>query len=307
MVIGHHAIVEHFERLTARGALAHAYLFYGPLSVGKRTVAQTVAKMLLCAKFRDADHDERACAVCARIERGMHPNAVLCASSQESGKQAISIGAIRALRTSLRFTEIKGEPRAVILENAEHITREAANAFLKTLEEPNENIYFFLIARHATRLPATIVSRVQAIRFNFVSNADIEAGLCEAGESAPHARDLATLAAGRPGFALRAKRDPSFDRLLHEIETLIPRLAGSSVSDRIRAARSLSALRHEEPMILGIAEAYVGEYARRAMRNGQQYARGPLETARRFLELVRVLETTNVNEELAFIHFAFVS
>src|SRR5262245_2493920 len=115
------------------GRLPHALLFAGPAGVGKMTCARQVSMALSC--FRAGPRAAcGACDACRKIREGIHPD-VLTLMPQGAGN-VIAIGEIRDLAGRLAYAPHEGAARVVILDGADRLTTEAANAFLKTLEEP---------------------------------------------------------------------------------------------------------------------------------------------------------------------------
>lgn len=154
---GHDAILESFGRTLAAGRLAHASLFAGPEGVGKRTTALALAAYLL----RDTPH------AVSRVTQNIHPDCLLVdtAWGTDAPSASIRIEAIRQLEERLMVGPFEGTRLVVILDPADAMTDAAANALLKTLEEPPPEVYFFLITAAPYQLPATIRSRCRMARF----------------------------------------------------------------------------------------------------------------------------------------------
>lgn len=145
----------------ASGRLAHAYLFFGPEGIGKRTAALAFAAALNCLS-PDAGGDAcGACLSCRKIRHGNHPDVAVV--SPEGAY--IRIHAIRELQDRLLFRPLEGRRRVLLLNEAERLHHTAANALLKTLEEPAPANILVLVSSRPRLLPATILSRCQRIRF----------------------------------------------------------------------------------------------------------------------------------------------
>jgi len=141
--------------------VAHGLLVHGPRGIGKQLLAEHYAARLLC---RDAKADQTACgrcAGCALRAAGNHPDYFRLAILED--KQSIGIDQIRDLSGRLSQSAHRAGFRAVIIEPAEAMTLPAANALLKTLEEPGAAIVLILVAHQLERLPATIRSRCQRL------------------------------------------------------------------------------------------------------------------------------------------------
>lgn len=150
--------------------LPHALLLLGPRDIGKSAFAWGVAKYLYCNKLRSKPAsfvrlavDACDCSGCRRLEEGVHPD-FFQLQPEEAG-QVIKIEQIRDLIETLEQTGQRRGYRVVIIQPAESMNQAAANALLKTLEEPTKHLVFILICDQISALPATIVSRCQKLYF----------------------------------------------------------------------------------------------------------------------------------------------
>lgn len=187
-VIGHGAVVGVLERDVAEPA--HAYLFVGPLGVGKATVARRFAAGLVCA-------DNERCR--SRVLRGMHPDVVLI---EPDGRAAITVDQARNTVALANLAPVEGDRKIFVFEEGGAMNDEAANALLKTLEEPTASTLFIIIAESEDDLPETVASRCRTVVFGRVAENDIVAGLTGHGVSAERAEQAARISGGRPGLAL---------------------------------------------------------------------------------------------------------
>ncbi|WPL15519.1 DNA polymerase III subunit delta' [Thiorhodovibrio winogradskyi] len=157
-------LVGHWQRLwkaQVKGRLGHAWLFTGPVGLGKRLFAERLARALLC---QHPDEDGAPCGVCSEchlIDAGYHPDLQRIVPDAESASGEIKVDAIRELVALENLTSHRGGYKVVHIVPAEAMNRAAANSLLKTLEEPTERTLLLLIADDASRLPATIRSRCQ--------------------------------------------------------------------------------------------------------------------------------------------------
>ncbi|HOP17132.1 MAG: DNA polymerase III subunit delta' [Chromatiaceae bacterium] len=145
------------------GRLPHAILLVGAPGLGKSAFAGRLSDALVCTK---PDHDGDACGecgACRQARSGNHPDQRLVAPD-EPGKP-IKIDAIRELTAKSVLCAQEGGYRIYRIEPAEAMNRPAANALLKTLEEPASRSVLILVSSHPHRLPATIRSRCQVVRF----------------------------------------------------------------------------------------------------------------------------------------------
>ncbi len=154
--------------------LAHAYLFSGPDGIGKMTMARIVAGKLLCEDPVKSDGEACGrCAACLLMAAGTHPD------YHEIGPEGsfIKIEQIRKLQEQLSYRSFRQGWRIIVIRNAEKMTLQAANSFLKTLEEPQQQTLFILLTSNQQLLPDTIVSRCQVYKFSSAPPAEVAAEL----------------------------------------------------------------------------------------------------------------------------------
>lgn len=180
--------------------VAHAYLFHGLDGVGKRTTALAFAKVLNCREPGTDPCGE--CISCRKIERGSHPDVITI----EPDGAFIRIKEIRELQEQMMFRPAEGRTRMFIILEAEKMNSAAANALLKTLEEPSGSNILVLVTARQHQLPLTVLSRCQRIKFQPLCSGDI-AGLLENHFSVETqaASTLAAISGGSIGKALEMK------------------------------------------------------------------------------------------------------
>jgi DNA polymerase-3 subunit delta' len=165
-ILGQDWVVSHLKAAMLAGRLSHAYLFLGPSGVGKATTARALAAALNCTQ-PEADGDAcGTCPSCRRMHAGTHPDFLVI--SPEEGKAQIKIEVIRELRRLTEYPPLGGGWRVVLIKPAEALTAQsdaAANALLKTLEEPPPQHLLVLNARGEADLLPTIVSRCHKLAF----------------------------------------------------------------------------------------------------------------------------------------------
>jgi DNA polymerase III subunit delta' len=165
-ILGQDWVVSHLKTAMRRGRLSHAYLFLGPGGVGKATTARALAAALNCAQPGEDGDACGTCPSCRRLDAGTHPDFLVI--SPEEGKNQIKIEVIRELRRLTEYPPLGGGWRVVLIKPAEALTAQndaAANALLKTLEEPPPNHLLVLTARGEADLLPTIVSRCHKLAF----------------------------------------------------------------------------------------------------------------------------------------------
>lgn len=179
-IVGHDLAKQVFQRYL-NNKIPHSFIFFGPPGVGKRIFACRVADYLLCHNHTDCGQCP-ACRERGRTERsGMYVF--------QRGKN-ITINEIRELREDLTKSDWRGMSRLVLVEDAEAITSEAANAVLKILEEPGNRIYYIFIANNLRRVLKTIVSRSVVVPFSRLSAAEMDVILQQRGLEDNHMKKI---------------------------------------------------------------------------------------------------------------------
>ncbi|GAB1595489.1 DNA polymerase III subunit delta' [Lysobacter claricitrinus] len=188
----------------ASGRLGHAQLFCGPAQLGKRDVAIRLARRVLC----ETPNDLEACGTCRScrlLDAGTHPDYrfVSFIPNREGTKlrTEIVIDQMRELSAALALTPQYGRAQVAIVDPADAINTSAANALLKTLEEPVAGRYLWLVSAHPARLSATIRSRCQRVEFHLPPADEARAWLLARGHAAKDVDEALHAANGHPGLA----------------------------------------------------------------------------------------------------------
>ena len=147
----------------AAARLPHALLLLGRLGCGKRDFARSLANALLCERSGSSVEPCHGCRGCRLFRAGTHPDFLLI--SPLDGKKQIAVEAVRDLIAHTALTRQYSAFKVAIVSPAEALTRSAANALLKTLEEPAGSTVFLLVSHQGGRVPATIRSRCQRVEF----------------------------------------------------------------------------------------------------------------------------------------------
>jgi DNA polymerase III subunit delta' len=222
-LIGHAWAVDLLRRHLQEGEVRHAYLLAGPEGIGKRTLGLRFAQSLTCLNpGQDGDFCDE-CRVCRQVKAGVHPDFHLVARVE--GKSEIAIDQVRELQRQLALSPMEARRRVALLVDFDEASDGAANALLKTLEEPSGETVLVVTARSAEAVLPTIASRCEVLALRPVAASEIEAGLAEAGADGERARLLASLASGRPGWAIAAQASPAAvearSRVLDELRSLL--------------------------------------------------------------------------------------
>jgi DNA polymerase III subunit delta' len=235
-VLGNETALRLLGRALETGEVSQAYLFHGPPGVGKRMVALRFGAALVAGD--DVTAEDRAL-------RGLHPD---LAEILPQGAFT-TIGQVREIVRLAASRPFEGARRAFILQ-ADTLNVQAANALLKTLEEPEGETVFVLLATSREGVLPTILSRAQALRFNPVPTNVVTGFLQERG--APEPRLAAELGRGSVGLSLRYAVDPEFGELREAVFR-----AGFAFSEDFEA-------RHEAVREIVVRAEAVGEARERA-------------------------------------------
>ena len=207
-VVGQEHVKDVLLAALRQGKVGHAYLFSGPRGVGKTTTARLLAMAVNC----DAEAGGRPCGDCEScllVQRGDHPDVIeLDAASNNSVED------VRDLREKVRLASLRGGRRVWVLDEAHMLSRAAANALLKTLEEPPPGLVFVLATTEPEKLAPTVLSRCQHFRFRRLSVDQIRTKLVRLATEAGVAADDDAL-----GLVARAA-----DGAMRDAESLLERL-----------------------------------------------------------------------------------
>ncbi len=205
-LLGHEWAVQLLKGQIAGGRLRHAYLFTGPDGVGRRTLALRLAQALNCTNPPAPGEFCGECRACRGFAAAQHAD--LLPLERLEGDREIKVDAVRELSRSLSRTPLEARVQVALLLNFQEASEEAANALLKTLEEPNPSVLLCLSAPDADSLPATIVSRCELLRLRPLSNEQLAKALqVRLKLASDQAILLAGLSDGLPGKALRLHED----------------------------------------------------------------------------------------------------
>lgn len=196
-MIGQQVAFARVREWFARDRFPHSLLIEGPGGVGKRAMALQIAAIANC----ETSDGCGTCRSCRLIAAGEHPDVIALEPDPAKASARISVDQVREVIRRAGYHRYLGRHRVVIIDPADAMGVEAANALLKTLEEPLEGTHFILLTSRPQALLPTIRSRVQRLRLGAVDPLVMSAWLDTRGHG-PVAERAARLAEGRPGLAL---------------------------------------------------------------------------------------------------------
>ena len=257
-ILSQDTAVQTLRRSLRNEKTAHAYLFAGPPGVGKHLTARALASALNCTD--QTDDACGTCNACRKIQKEVHPD--VFEMGLPKGKKSIPVDSVRELEKRLAVRPHEGRAKVAIIDPADLMTEGAANALLKTLEEPGPNRFLLLITSRQAHLLPTIRSRCQLIRFNALPNEVVESLLIKRGASRESAAAAAVLSSGSMTRAVEYLDEGVYDRvtsLLQVLECLLEQtpLKGLEAIEDLR--RSKSGVREEALQLIQTAPAVCSE------------------------------------------------
>ena len=199
-MVGHEWAVDLLREHVRRDQVRHAYLLTGSDGLGKRTLAVRFAQVLCCSQPPEPGERCGTCRSCRMIAQGEYPDLHLVEAETTGGQ--LKVEQVRELSRLLSLAPYEGRMRVALLLRFHEANDSAANALLKTLEEPSPQVVLILTARSQQALLPTIVSRCEVIPLRQVKQDQVERALQDRGATPGQAELIASLADGRPGWAI---------------------------------------------------------------------------------------------------------
>jgi len=231
-LVGQRRAIGHLRRAVETGAVSHAYLFVGPTGSGKKSAARALACALFCA-----DGGCGACPACRRARTGTHPDLHMVSPE---GVAEYLIAQVRDIIHDVHLKPIEAPYKIYVFDDVGRLKGEAANAFLKTLEEPPADVVVVLIADDYDDVLPTVASRCQVVRFAPVATHTARALVTErTGASENEARAALAAADGVIPRAIDLLRSPGRRNARAAILGVLKRLTVMDGHDVLLAARAL--------------------------------------------------------------------
>lgn len=255
---GHDAVLHALRSGLSDGRLHHAYLFTGPAHVGKTTLAVQLAQAVNC------DSDDPPCGTCLsclRIAAGEHADVRtlgINADAEEGPRTVIGIDAVRDdLIASAHLLPYEGRARVYMVQGADRLSTDAANALLKILEEPPPSVLILLLSDDPDGVLPTVRSRCQTLDMRPLPRTEVAAILqSEHGVSEQQADVVARLARGCLGWAIAATNDQSLLAGVHQQLERIVEVVEGPLEGRLSYAEEL-ARRYQRDRAVGREQLFL--------------------------------------------------
>lgn len=223
-IIGQKVITESIKRAVEEGKVANAYIFHGAAGSGRKLAASIFAAALNC-KSLTGEKPCEVCNSCIKQKSGNHPDVTTIRPSGSS----IKIKQIWEVISLVSKKSVEDGYKVIIFEDAEKMTDEAQNAFLKTLEEPNKDTVFILIVESLNLLLPTIQSRCQIFNFRKLDEHSITEYLSKVqGFSQGQIKLAVSVADGSIGKALKALYDDTYAKKRNDSIRIISEVSNGS-------------------------------------------------------------------------------
>ena len=247
-ILGHEHVITGLRSAVERDRVSHAYLFAGPDGVGKARVAEAFVQLLSCKEPAPGPDACGRCRTCRLIADGRHPDFI---AVRRDG-QFIKIEQVRELTKGLRFPPVEAATRAILIYDAEALHPTAANALLKTLEEPSQRNVFVLVSSQPNVLLTTIRSRCQQVRFTALSRELVASWLVrEKGLDPMTADEVAAMSGGSLGAADRLV-DPELGAIREQWISELSRLASLRPTELLGLGEAMAAAKDKLPAVLDV-------------------------------------------------------
>ncbi len=285
--IGHAPVAQSLQKLLQRASLPHALLFTGPDGIGKKKLALHLTQILFCEHKKDFQPCEN-CSSCERVENLKHPDLLFIEAEEGNIKTEL----IRELKQKLSFKALEAPLKVAILDDAHEMHPHAANALLKTLEEPPSQSLLILISASPYKLLKTILSRCQRICFSPLSEQEIKKALQIVGFEKWEDPFLLQLADGSPGLALKLSEE-AFQKMNQEI---LPALE-SQPKDLLKLLSIAEEIAKEDFLAKSILHLLLIKWREKVLQESSSQQIQKFDAIHQALQKIK---NTHVNPQLTF-------
>ena len=230
-IVGQPRVREFLEAAVLEGRLSHAYLFLGAPGSGKLDAAWALAQCIVCPNGGDGTCDE-----CIRVSHRTHPDVHLLEPQSVAG---YLVDQVHELIEDVQMAPMRARAKAYIVTRADLLRDKAANALLKTIEEPPPGVYFILLGRSVDAILPTIVSRCQQVPFRIVPAVVGVEQLVKGHGATPANATLALAVAGTPERAAAFLASPKRQEVRRLMVRTISELPADDSWDVLRSADAL--------------------------------------------------------------------
>ncbi len=251
-IIGHSVPITWLRNAIQSQQLAHAYLFVGDEAIGKRMTALQFIQAMNCETNTNPLMPDACgqCRACRQIITSIHPDVLFIQPDEGQGQHPqIKIERVREIEHHVIYRPLIGLRKICVIDHADRLTIGAANALLKTLEEPPDHCLFILITSRPLALLATLKSRCLLVRFSSPSQEQVTNFLLQQQVSESDARFISFLTNGRIGEALNLDLDVIKTKQ-KEFYSLLFEHPDCSLSGSFEAAEMLSKSGHIPEVLL---------------------------------------------------------
>ncbi|MBM7583378.1 DNA polymerase-3 subunit delta' [Caldicoprobacter guelmensis] len=212
-IIGQSFVIKRLKQIIESQRIGHAYVFVGPEGIGKKTISNIFARGIMCKSQGHRPCD--LCRSCRQFNSGNHPDVYRV---QKGDKSSIGVDQIRGVLDDIHLKPYESDRKVYIIEDAQAMTIQAQNAFLKTLEEPPLFATIILLAENANELLPTILSRCQVFRMQRLTREEVCAVIMRNFDiSKEKAMLFAGLSNGIPGKGLKLASSQEFNDMRNDI------------------------------------------------------------------------------------------
>lgn len=303
--LGNASVKSQLSASVESGRVAHCYMFCGDKGLGKKTLAKSLAKAILCTG------EEKPCGVCqscVQIDRDDNPDVIYVDHEKPT---VFSVDEVREFSRQMNIRPYKSEKKIFIIKDAQLFNVNAQNACLKTIEEPPEYGMVILLTDNKDVFLPTVLSRCVELDLQPISDDDVRSGLLQLGN---HPQDITSSlirkAAGNLGLAQRLINDEVLIEKTDNMERILEKLPDMSTQEIWEAATQLATEKEELPMLLSMIRNWFrdvsvckaggrGEFSSAVKEQADRYDFADFPTIYEAIELAEKHRRVNVNPELS--------